>query len=57
VEFTPTTLRQRRIVDQASACLPYLEGCAQQNRNSQLLLRATADDSKAICSARLLRAL
>ncbi len=37
------TLRERRVVEAANACLPFLEGCAQQNRQSQTLLRAISE--------------
>jgi len=43
-ESEPYSLRQRRVVDAAKECLPYLEGCARQNRDSQVLLRATAGE-------------
>ncbi len=43
----PFTLRQRRVVEAAGDCLPFLEGCAQQNRDSQILLRATTSDDAA----------
>ena len=47
------TLRQKRVVEAAKSCLPFLEGCAEQNRNSQMLLRATCGDG--LSDERLLR--
>jgi hypothetical protein len=43
-ESQPTSMRQRRVVESARECLPFLEGCAQQNRNSQVLLLAATSD-------------
>jgi hypothetical protein len=42
----PASLRQSSVVKAARECLPYLEGCAQQNRDSQILLRPTASDAQ-----------
>src|SRR5205823_4214565 len=42
-ESIPATMRQRQVVRAANDCLPYLEACAEQNRNSQILLRAITD--------------
>jgi hypothetical protein len=41
----PLNVRQKRVVEAARNCLPYLAGCAHQNRQSQVLLRAISDDS------------
>lgn len=38
------TPRQRRVVEAARGCLPYLEDCAEQNRQSQILLRPITED-------------
>jgi hypothetical protein len=38
-DHVPNSLSQRRVVDSARSCLPFLEGCAQQNYQSQTLLR------------------
>ena len=48
----PSTLRERQVVEAANACLPYLEGCAHQNRNTQILLRPISDT---VLDANLLR--
>lgn len=42
----PATLRQGSVIKAARECLPYLENCARQNRDSQILLRATASDAR-----------
>ncbi len=38
----PPTLRERQVKQAAEECLPYLLECAQHNRDSQVLLRASA---------------
>jgi hypothetical protein len=45
-EAQPASLRQKRVIDAARSCLPALEGCAQQNQDSQVLLRATTSESE-----------
>jgi hypothetical protein len=48
----PMTTRQQRVIDAAIRCLPFLEGCAQHNSSSQVLLRPVGER---ILEANLLR--
>ena len=42
----PATRQEQRVVAAAAECLPFLEGCAPQNRSSQILLRAATDEAR-----------